>query len=321
MLLFDRGPTEQSLVDAVEDTYNREDKTIMKVMIVDENSMARGLLRQGLQAMGITDVMEAHHGREALETLPDSGVELVFLDWHMPEMDGLTALKIMRKMEGFKRLPVVMVTAEGHMESLKQGVQAGIDQYLIKPFDEAALRRTVNHVTQHHPWLQPYHQARQPLDSHHRVIRAFVDATIQTMGGAASLPLQPNDPILGCQLLHADLTARVTLSGLISGAVMLGFPDSLATAVVRAFLVESAQTPEGVRDGIEEILNMIVGKARASLASTPYQFEMTVPTMICTPKHELPLTQEDGQVWVVPFDLHHEEFVLGLCLNERHTTT
>lgn len=287
----------------------------MKVMIADDHSMIRGILRRGLKDLGIDDVVMATNGREALQLLPDSGVELVFLDWHMPEMDGLATLKTIRKTPALARLAVIMVTSEAHGDNIKAAIQAGVDQYLIKPFDNAKLHEKVQHIMHHHPTFRSKPQEEKREQRGVDFAQSFIDATVHILGTMAALPITPQAVITEHRPCRVDITSVIGMSGPTSGAAMLSFPQPLATQVIQAFMDdESEPTQECVEDGVEEILNMVVGKARAALAHTSYVFEMSLPTIVRGHGHELPLPKEPCKVWVVPFVVYDQQFLLELRL-------
>ena len=110
----------------------------MRVLIVDDSRFVRGFLRGLLQDKGII-CAEAGDGQAGLAQLK-SGVsfDLALIDWNMPVMNGLEMLTTLRA-EGFNDLKVMMVTTEAENESIVRALDSGADEYLMKPFDEAAL--------------------------------------------------------------------------------------------------------------------------------------------------------------------------------------
>ena len=84
------------------------------------------------------EVFEAADGAQALAIIKTENVDIIFSDWNMPVMDGLTFLKEFRKSD--KRTPFVMITTESERESVMAAIQAGVSDYLVKPFTPDALR-------------------------------------------------------------------------------------------------------------------------------------------------------------------------------------
>ena len=110
----------------------------MRALIVDDSQLARHLLRSLLAVRGI-ECEEAADGAEALARLHASApFDLALVDWNMPGMSGLEMLQKMRA-EGFTAVKVLMVTALDENESILRALEAGADEYLMKPFEPEAL--------------------------------------------------------------------------------------------------------------------------------------------------------------------------------------
>ena len=109
----------------------------MHALIVDDSRFVRAFLRAMLERKGIR-CEEAGDGLTGLERLRAGGFDLALLDWNMPVMNGLEMLIRVRR-EGFAELKVVMVTTEADNEFILRALEAGADEYLMKPFDEEAL--------------------------------------------------------------------------------------------------------------------------------------------------------------------------------------
>ena len=112
----------------------------MKVLVVDDMSTMRRIVRNVLKQIGYTSVEEAPDGQEALKKLKGGGFGLVVSDWNMPVMTGLELLKAIRADAELKTLPVLMVTAEAQKENIIEAVQAGVSNYVVKPFTGDALK-------------------------------------------------------------------------------------------------------------------------------------------------------------------------------------
>lgn len=110
----------------------------MRALIVDDSRFVRDYLRGLLEEMGI-DCEEAADGRAGLSQLHESEpFDLALVDWNMPVMDGLDMLKTMRS-EGYSDVKVMMVTTEAEDDFIIRSLEAGADEYLMKPFDNEAL--------------------------------------------------------------------------------------------------------------------------------------------------------------------------------------
>ena len=110
----------------------------MRALVVDDSRAMRAILGRILRELGY-EVLEAGNGREGLECLRKFGAaDLALVDWNMPVMNGLDMLKQMRA-EGYGDIKVMMVTTEAENDYILRALDAGADEYLMKPFDDEAL--------------------------------------------------------------------------------------------------------------------------------------------------------------------------------------
>jgi two-component system chemotaxis response regulator CheY len=110
----------------------------MRVLIVDDSRFVRGYLRGLLEEKGI-ECEEAADGQAGMDRLKSSPpFDLALVDWNMPVMDGLEMLKKLR-VDGYAGLKVMMVTTEAENDYILRALDAGADEYLMKPFDDEAL--------------------------------------------------------------------------------------------------------------------------------------------------------------------------------------
>lgn len=110
----------------------------MRALIVDDSRFVRGYLRGLLEEKGI-ECEEAADGQAGMERLHGgSPFDLALLDWNMPVMNGLEMLQTLRA-EGFSSVKVMMVTTEAENDFIVRALDAGADEYLMKPFDDEAL--------------------------------------------------------------------------------------------------------------------------------------------------------------------------------------
>ena len=109
----------------------------MKVLVVDDSSMIRRLIKNTLTQSGYEEVLEATNGREAVNSTMAEQPDLILMDWNMPEVTGLEAVQAIRA--SGNKVPIVMVTTETEKQRVVQAVQAGINDYLVKPFTPEAL--------------------------------------------------------------------------------------------------------------------------------------------------------------------------------------
>lgn len=106
----------------------------MRALIVDDSRAMRAVIRGILESAGYT-VVEARHGRDGLEQLAAHGpFDVALLDWNMPEMTGFELLQAIRADPRYQHLPVVMVTTEIEMTQMARALEAGANEYVMKPF-------------------------------------------------------------------------------------------------------------------------------------------------------------------------------------------
>jgi two-component system, chemotaxis family, chemotaxis protein CheY len=111
----------------------------------------RFLILKSLKSVGIKkeDVFMCDSGKSAVEILRQSPVDLMLVDWHMPEMDGLELLKYVKSSQ-YKHIPVIMVTVEQKKKNIEEAIKNGADDYLIKPLQEDILRKKLFKVSNRH---------------------------------------------------------------------------------------------------------------------------------------------------------------------------
>ena len=117
----------------------------MKVLLVDDSGVMRKIIARGLNSLWIDEVVEAADGAEALEIFGDgSGFHLVLTDWNMPNMNGLELVQAIRG--AGHTLPIMMITTETEKEQVVKAIQAGVNDYLVKPFDQEMLTLKLERV-------------------------------------------------------------------------------------------------------------------------------------------------------------------------------
>ena len=111
----------------------------MRALVVDDSRSMRTIILKQLKELGF-EVYEAENGHEAMSRLHEvKNIQLVLLDWNMPEMDGLEVLSLIRAEPSYKNVRVMMVTTESEMSRVATALEAGASEYLMKPFDREAL--------------------------------------------------------------------------------------------------------------------------------------------------------------------------------------
>ena len=119
----------------------------MRLLVVDDSSTMRRIIRNTLERLGHTDVVEAEHGVEAWEKLSvDESIKVVITDWNMPEMNGLDLVKKIRAEKKYEDMPIIMVTTEGGKAEVITALKAGVNNYIVKPFTPQVLKKKLEDV-------------------------------------------------------------------------------------------------------------------------------------------------------------------------------
>ena len=118
----------------------------MKIMVVDDMSTMRRIVKNILKQLGFSNIEEAENGQEALTKLKTERYGFVVSDWNMPIMSGIDLLRAIRADTELKAIPVLMVTAEAQKQNIIEAVQAGVSNYVVKPFTAEALQEKINKI-------------------------------------------------------------------------------------------------------------------------------------------------------------------------------
>ena len=118
----------------------------MKILIVDDFSTMRRIIKNLLRDLGFTNTVEADDGTTALPILQAGSIDFLVTDWNMPGMTGIELLRAVRADEKLKSIPVLMVTAEAKRDQIISAAQAGVNGYVVKPFTAVALNEKIEKI-------------------------------------------------------------------------------------------------------------------------------------------------------------------------------
>jgi two-component system chemotaxis response regulator CheY len=121
-------------------------KPKIRIMVVDDFSGMRSILKQTLHLLGYDQVLEARSGQDALQKLKDIDCELIISDWTMPQMSGLEFLSALKGDERLSKVPFLMITAKTERVSVIEAAQAGVSHYMIKPFSADMLQKKIEAI-------------------------------------------------------------------------------------------------------------------------------------------------------------------------------
>ncbi len=118
----------------------------MKILIVDDFSTMRRIIKNLLRDLGFSNTLEADDGKTALPLLLSGTFDFLVTDWNMPGMTGIELLRAVRADQKLNDLPVLMVTAEAKRDQIVEAAQAGVNGYVVKPFTAAALKEKIEKI-------------------------------------------------------------------------------------------------------------------------------------------------------------------------------
>lgn len=118
----------------------------IRTLVVDDQLSMRGLIRNGLQQIGITNIQEVGDGEDALRALITRPAHLIISDYNMPKLDGLGLLRAVRAHPPTQKAAFIMLTGRADPELVQRAVQFGVNNYLVKPFTVAQLKSKIEGV-------------------------------------------------------------------------------------------------------------------------------------------------------------------------------
>ncbi|GAB6176379.1 chemotaxis response regulator CheY [Desulfobaculum senezii] len=118
----------------------------MRVLVVDDFSTMRRIVKNILRQLGFNNIVEADDGSTAWEVLNKDKIDFIVSDWNMPEMPGIDLLRKVRASEEFADIPFLMVTAEGLQENIIEAVQAKVSNYIVKPFTAETMNQKIEKI-------------------------------------------------------------------------------------------------------------------------------------------------------------------------------
>src|SRR5688500_16362754 len=117
----------------------------MKFLVVDDSATMRRIIVNWLMRIGYSDCVEAGYGREALERF-DASFGFIITDWNMPNMTGIDFARALRARPDGKAVPILMVTTRSVREDIVMAVEAGVNNYIVKPFTPQVLKDKIDQI-------------------------------------------------------------------------------------------------------------------------------------------------------------------------------
>lgn len=123
------------------ENYTSELKKEMRVLVVDDVVYMRAIIVDMLSRLGITNITEANDGEQAHELIKKNPYSMVLCDWHMPKLNGISLLRMIRFSYDTKTLPFIMVTSNQKLDDVKECIASGVSGFLLKPFELDSLEK------------------------------------------------------------------------------------------------------------------------------------------------------------------------------------
>jgi two-component system chemotaxis response regulator CheY len=118
----------------------------MKILVIDDFSTMRRIVKNILKQLGFENIEEAEDGVQAYSKLQNGGFGFVVSDWNMPNMDGIELLRKVRSDPALKDIPFLMVTAEAEKEKVIEAIKSGVNNYIVKPFTAEVLKEKMDKI-------------------------------------------------------------------------------------------------------------------------------------------------------------------------------
>jgi len=118
----------------------------LKVLVVDDQLTMREVAKMALQEMGVRHILDAENGTDAFKKATTQPLDMIISDYNMPEMDGLGLLRAVRGHPAVRKLPFILVTGRGDNALVVTAAQAGVNNYIVKPFTSEMLREKIEAV-------------------------------------------------------------------------------------------------------------------------------------------------------------------------------
>ncbi len=127
----------------------------IRILIVDDFSAMRGIIRNILNQLQFENIIEASDGTIAWEILEKDKIDFIISDWNMPGMTGIELLRKVRDSEQYSDIPFLMVTAEAQQKNILEAVQARVSDYIIKPFKAEILIQKIKKIFEYNQLFDP----------------------------------------------------------------------------------------------------------------------------------------------------------------------
>ncbi|MDH1441678.1 response regulator [Pseudomonas sp. GD03721] len=210
----------------------------VSVLVVDDATFIRDLVKKGLRDHfpGV-QIEEAVNGRKAQQMLSRQAVDLILCDWEMPELSGLELLTWCREQDNLKTTPFIMVTSRGDKENVVQAIQAGVSDYIGKPFSNEQLVTKVKKALQRAGKLQALMSSAPPkmLSS-----GGFANDSLAALTGGKAEVVKPVAAPVAAATFAKPAAAPAKAPPSCRGQGQLRLPDGTMACAIKALSLKEA---------------------------------------------------------------------------------
>jgi len=248
----------------------------MKVLVADDDKSMRDLIARLLAIVGVPDVATAQDGDEAWGRFEREQFDLVVTDWEMPGINGVELVRAIRA--AGSQVPVIMVTVRAQRDQVVEAIQAGVSDFLAKPFRADVLREKLGRFCQHIAVLKQF-KARTGASMRVDYINPFITSVISLFDTMMGIEVVRGEPFANDGALpEHDLSGVVTLSGKAQGTVALSLGEATAQRAAATLLGEPPAGLDDLIDAVGEMTNIVAGGAKGQLE--PLAMRISLPSVI-----------------------------------------
>jgi len=120
--------------------------TDKKIMFVEDSPTMRRIIANSLSRIGVSEVVEAENGVDALGKMEGKDFDMIITDWNMPEMNGQELVENLREQDKYKNTPIVMITTRGMQDDVMNAIKSGVNGYIVKPFTPEVLEKKMKEI-------------------------------------------------------------------------------------------------------------------------------------------------------------------------------
>lgn len=247
----------------------------LNALLIDDSAVTRKLIRESLCETGLAEFCftEAQDGLDALEKFDAENTDIIFVDLHMPRMDGRQFLDELHKQYP-KAPPAVMITSEESMEKVMTVVkEADVDGFLFKPVDAERLRKGLRTLVD----ALPDRSGPSAVPNGECIAQALMSVLRRTCELDAT-PTAEDTSVRD----HDIVFGTFTVLGEVQWSVVIGFAREAALSVAGRFAsMEFDETTDALGDALGEVINIIAGQTKSLLSQRGLHAEMSLPTICC----------------------------------------